>query len=152
MLRELRPAIAVFENVRGLLTSPGRRRKGEFFNGVLSDIHNCGYAAEWQIISAAEVGAPHERKRIFIAAYPDSGDVSTRVGIFKKDKQEPVQERNNRIRSQYNKWMATVRQNAGKYNGLPGELDRIASCGNAVVPQCAELIFRLSAFDRWRAA
>jgi DNA (cytosine-5)-methyltransferase 1 len=34
MLRELRPRIALFENVRGILTSPGRERKGEFFNNM----------------------------------------------------------------------------------------------------------------------
>ena len=72
MLRELRPAIALFENVTGLLTSPGRKRKGEFFNGVLSDIHQCGYDAEWQIISASEIGAPHIRKRIWIICYPNN--------------------------------------------------------------------------------
>ena len=70
MLCELRPRIALFENVRGLLTSPGKLRKGEFFNGVLSDIHRNGYDAEWQVISAAEIGAKHLRKRIWIACYP----------------------------------------------------------------------------------
>jgi DNA-cytosine methyltransferase len=69
MLRDLRPRIALFENVRGLLTSPGRERKGEFFNGVLSDIYACGYDAEWQVISAADAGAPHLRKRVWIVCY-----------------------------------------------------------------------------------
>jgi DNA (cytosine-5)-methyltransferase 1 len=150
MLRELRPAIALFENVRGLLTSPGRERKGEFFNGVLSDISESGYACEWQVISAADAGAPHERKRVFIVANPDCGNGNTRMGVFKADKQEPVQERNNRVRAEYNKWMETVRKNAGKYNGLPGELDAIKGIGNAVVPQCVEMILCLSAFDLWR--
>jgi len=70
MLRCLRPSIALFENVRGLLTSPGKKRKGEFFNVVLSDISKCGYDCEWQIISAADAGAPHLRKRVWIVAYP----------------------------------------------------------------------------------
>ena len=74
MLRDLRPRIALFENVRGLFTSPGRERKGEFFNGVLSDIHDCGYDAEWQVISAADVEAPHLRKRVWIVAYSQSGE------------------------------------------------------------------------------
>ena len=30
----------------------------------------------------------------------------------------------------------------GVGNGLPGELDRLAACGNAVVPQIPELIGR----------
>jgi DNA (cytosine-5)-methyltransferase 1 len=69
MLRELRPRAALFENVTGLLTSPGRKRRGEFFNGVLSDIFKCGYDAEWKTISAAEIGAWHLRKRVWIICY-----------------------------------------------------------------------------------
>jgi len=66
MLRELRPAIALFENVPGLFISD----KGEFFNRVLSDISESGYDAEWQVISAMDAGAPHLRKRVWIVAYP----------------------------------------------------------------------------------
>jgi DNA (cytosine-5)-methyltransferase 1 len=66
MLRELRPRAAVFENVAGLFNSDG----GRFFNGILSDIFQCGYDAEWQVISAAEVGAPHLRKRVWLVCYP----------------------------------------------------------------------------------
>ena len=66
MLRELRPAIALFENVPGLFVSNG----GEFFNRVLSDISESGYDAEWQVISAQDAGAPHRRKRVWIVAYP----------------------------------------------------------------------------------
>jgi DNA (cytosine-5)-methyltransferase 1 len=66
MLRELRPGTALFENVPGLFNSNG----GRFFNGIMSDIHECGYDAEWNVISAAETGAPHLRKRVWIVAYP----------------------------------------------------------------------------------
>ena len=74
MLCELRPRIALFENVRGLFTSPGKDRRGEFFNGVLSDIHRCGYDAEWQVISASDAGAPHLRKRVWIVCYPNASN------------------------------------------------------------------------------
>jgi DNA (cytosine-5)-methyltransferase 1 len=70
MLGELRPAIAVFENVPGLLISNG----GRFFNRVLSDISQSGYDAEWKIIPASYAGARHERKRVWIVAYP-SGEI-----------------------------------------------------------------------------
>ena len=66
MLCELRPTAALFENVPGLFISDG----GRFFNGILSDIYQCGYDAEWQVISAAEVGAEHLRKRVWIVAHP----------------------------------------------------------------------------------
>jgi DNA (cytosine-5)-methyltransferase 1 len=66
MLSELRPRIALFENVAGLFVSEG----GKFFERVLYEISECGYACEWQVISAAEFGAPHLRKRVWIVAYP----------------------------------------------------------------------------------
>jgi DNA (cytosine-5)-methyltransferase 1 len=69
MLCELRPRTALFENVPGLLTSD----KGRFFNRVLSDVFQSGYDAEWQIISAAEIGALHIRKRVWIVVYPRGG-------------------------------------------------------------------------------
>jgi DNA (cytosine-5)-methyltransferase 1 len=66
MLRELRPRIALFENVPGIFTSGG----GQFFRRVLSDITACGYDAEWAVISAHDAGALHLRKRVWIVAYP----------------------------------------------------------------------------------
>jgi DNA (cytosine-5)-methyltransferase 1 len=67
MLWELRPKLALFENVPGLFVSDG----GLFFNRILSDMAEVGYDAEWQIISALDAGAPHLRKRIWIMAYPN---------------------------------------------------------------------------------
>jgi len=37
---------------------------------VLGDLAEIGYDAEWQVLSAKDVGAPHLRKRVFIVAYP----------------------------------------------------------------------------------
>ena len=44
---------------------------------VLCDLASIGYDAEWQIISAADVGAPHLRRRIWIVAYPSGIGGST---------------------------------------------------------------------------
>ena len=67
MLCELRPRIALFENVTGLFVSEG----GRFFERVLCEISESGYACEWKIVSACDAGAPHLRKRVWIVAYPD---------------------------------------------------------------------------------
>jgi len=61
-IRELRPRYVVAENVSAL-TNRG-------LDIVLGSLAQIGYDAEWQIVSAASVGAPHIRERIFIVAYP----------------------------------------------------------------------------------
>ena len=57
----LRPRYALMENVRGHLSLG--------FSRVLGDLAEIGYDAEWQVIPAAAVGAPHKRDRVFIVAY-----------------------------------------------------------------------------------
>jgi DNA (cytosine-5)-methyltransferase 1 len=59
----LRPRYALMENVRGHLSLG--------FGRVLGDLAEIGYDAEWQVIPAAAVGAPHKRDRVFIVAYPN---------------------------------------------------------------------------------
>jgi DNA (cytosine-5)-methyltransferase 1 len=83
VIRELRPRFVVVENVAALL--------GRGMGRVLGDLSEIGYDAEWQIISAADVGAPHLRERIWVVAYPkrdrlqaggsgrDSGDAEVRI-------------------------------------------------------------------------
>jgi DNA (cytosine-5)-methyltransferase 1 len=60
----LRPRIVVLENVRGHLSLG--------FKEVLKDLAKNGYDARWQIVRASDVGAPHQRARLFIVAYPSS--------------------------------------------------------------------------------
>lgn len=65
-IRFLRPDFVVGENVPGLLTSDA----GLMFNRILSDLAALGYTVEWDVLSAADVGAPQERERLWIVAYP----------------------------------------------------------------------------------
>jgi DNA (cytosine-5)-methyltransferase 1 len=62
IIRELRPRFVLVENVAALL--------GRGMGVVLGDLAEIGYDAEWTVISAADVGAPHLRERIWIVAYP----------------------------------------------------------------------------------
>lgn len=62
-IRILRPRLALIENV------PMLANRG--LDIILSDLAEIGYDAEWNIISAASVGANHKRERLFIIAYPD---------------------------------------------------------------------------------
>ena len=60
----LRPRWVILENVRGHLTLGLKE--------VLAGLTSIGYDARWQIVRAADAGAPHQRARLFIVAYPNS--------------------------------------------------------------------------------
>jgi len=62
-ISELRPRYAILENVRGHLSMGGTQ--------VIGELAEIGYDAQWDIVSAASVGAPHRRDRIIIVAYPN---------------------------------------------------------------------------------
>lgn len=63
IIRAVRPRFAFLENVPGLLA-----RSHRYFEKILKDLAESGYDARWRIISAAEVGAPHKRDRLWIVA------------------------------------------------------------------------------------
>lgn len=64
VVRELRPRYLVVENVRALIV------RG--LATVLGDLAAIGYDAEWDCIPASAIGAPHQRDRIWIVAYPNA--------------------------------------------------------------------------------
>ena len=68
-ISRLRPRYAILENVRGHLSMG--------FDRVLGDLAEIGYDAEWEIVSAASVGAPHRRDRIICVAYPNNAGSRT---------------------------------------------------------------------------
>ena len=60
-IRLMQPRVCFFENVEGHI-SLGLR-------AVIEELGNMGYQMSWGIFSASEVGAPHQRKRVFILAH-----------------------------------------------------------------------------------
>lgn len=81
----LRPPLILIENVRGLLSARadcdlepcpgcvgdlGDKPALRALGAVLGDLSDLGYDAEWVTVPAAEVGAPHRRERVFVAAWP----------------------------------------------------------------------------------
>lgn len=80
----IRPAVLFCENVPGLLTLG--------FEQVCQDLSAMGYAVEAGIFSAAEIGAPHLRKRLFFIAYTDcSALLDTAFGNGNKTRHASLQ-------------------------------------------------------------
>ena len=70
-IRECQPRIVFLENVQGILSC--KTADGEpVLQYVLRELEGLGYRATAGIFSAEEVGAPHQRKRVFIMAYRNS--------------------------------------------------------------------------------
>lgn len=67
LISEIRPKYAIVENVTGLLSG----ENGEWFGEVLGDLAKIGYDAIWNCIPASAIGAPHQRDRVWIIAYPN---------------------------------------------------------------------------------
>ena len=137
-IRHLRPKYVVAENVAGLLTSDG----GGFFNRVLSDLAALGYDAEWEVFSAAEVGAPHLRERVWVVAYPNRNrlEAVANEGVLR----EPSDDTRSAGRlgemggaAIWSRPCPSGARPMGVGNGIPADLDRIKALGNAIVPQCA---------------
>lgn len=98
-IEALRPLLVIAENVRGLLHAqadsdvepcpwcvdhidPEHRLRA--LGAVLADLADLGYDASWYGLRASDIGAPHARFRVFIAAWPADTD---RVPVW----QQPVE-------------------------------------------------------------
>jgi DNA (cytosine-5)-methyltransferase 1 len=162
-IRDLRPRYVLVENVPGLLV----RELGT----VLGDLAALGYDAEWTVLRANDCGVPQRRPRVFIVAYP------SRNGAFPVLHKDPFNAQRHRswvdvARRDYadvdhedhrartlsvlgNGFRAEIldRERNGANDGVPYRVDRLRGLGNAIVPQCAEVIGRyVMDLERQRAA
>ncbi|MDX3099085.1 DNA cytosine methyltransferase [Streptomyces sp. ME19-03-3] len=104
-IEALTPCLVVIENVRGLLTSPAGspgdvepcpwclgdtagQPAVRALGAVLGSLADLGFDARWCVLRASEVGAPHRRERIFLAAWP-----SWRAAIAEDADEQPGDER-----------------------------------------------------------
>ena len=86
LIEEIKPKYAIIENVSAL------RSRG--LDQVLREISEIGYDAEWHCITAASIGAPHRRDRIWIVAYPrDCTGRDSITGSLGRDGEGELEER-----------------------------------------------------------
>ena len=132
-----RPDYIVLENVSNLLNSG--------FEHVLSELHRIGYDAEWTCLSALSFGYPHERKRLFIVAYPHCERFKGLV--LKPRKNNPIYckwEASEAYSSFANLWNSgyehtTPLQRSDEFRDIK---PLIKALGNAVMPVMAEYILK----------
>jgi len=134
IIGEVRPQFAFVENSPMLVTRGLER--------VLADLTAMGYDSRWGVVSAADIGANHQRRRIWIVA-------------------------NSRHWSRRDKWIAETRQNSqGEWatdsssfgrsswwqfepaiprvaDGVAARVDRLKAIGNGQVPLCAATAWRI---------
>jgi len=83
----LKPRLVVIENVRGILSAKadsgveygaeimdqvgGGKPVLRALGAVCGDLSDIGYDCRWTTLRAADAGAPHNRARVFIVAFPE---------------------------------------------------------------------------------
>lgn len=148
----LRPTFVLMENVTGLLVpiEPGQPAP---IARVLGDLSEIGFDAEWDCLPAASFGAPHIRDRVFILAYPNCNYGRNEASPIKAH----IQERKRKILHQgetqrysgvcipcgfidASSWWHSEPGVDRVANGVPFQMDRLRSLGNAVTPVVAQWI------------
>ncbi|MFN8756583.1 MAG: DNA cytosine methyltransferase [Burkholderiales bacterium] len=132
VVSEVRPAFVFVEN------SPALIFRG--LGTVLGDLAALGFDAAWCVLSAADLGAPHLRERIWIVArHPDQGDERAK---------RRVQERcagAGRVRADPSGWWATESGVGRVADGVAHRSNRFAAAGNGQVARVAAAAFALLA-------
>ena len=159
VIRELKPTWVFCENVTGLLSI----NEGWVIEEVLSDLESESYETMPPfIIPACGVDADHKRDRLWILAYSHNGEhiKSVRRGNQAPDKIQKINKKEHSSTGRSSR-TSTVRKASNGYtdeescrswitepelgrvvDGIPNQMDRLKSLGNAVVPQVVELIGR----------
>lgn len=134
-VREIRPNWVVGENVANFVNMELDR--------TISDLESIGYAATAFVLPANAIGAEHTRQRVFVVANSYGQHVSRNI-------EKQIQEQPSLPGGEYYRSFEDIRTESAiyepklsrTYNGIPNQLDRNKSLGNAVVPQQAYPIFQ----------
>lgn len=150
IIGEVEPSTVFIEN------SPMLTRRG--LEKVLFDLAEMGFDAEWGVIGANEIGAPHKRSRIWILARNNKKEIpldtySMFDGLLTSS--EMYEHRNVKLRDEQKCNASTICTNVPKYtkwwdveprldrvaNGVSNRNERIKAIGNAQVPRVASIAY-----------
>jgi len=154
LIRAVGPRVLLVENVPASLE--------RWLPELLGDLASCGYDASWRVFSARQFGAPHLRRRIFIVGYARrlQADHALPHGDARRLQAEQVAGSHEdtpareveRRRDAHGLVRRTAPSPLVRVAARPTrrvDRDRVAACGNGVVPQIVEWIGRriVAAFD-----
>lgn len=125
-LVDVRPDWVVVEN--------GQHTWGKWVPELRSRLHAIGYASVPLQVSAAEVGAVHLRRRVFVVAHADSEQLRELSRWWSRQGRQVADEL-------AQSWDSAPR-GLGTDDELPDWVDRRHALGNAVVPNAAQLVAR----------
>lgn len=133
-VRVLRPRFMLGENVAGHLSLG--------FDRVLADLAGIGFDAEWSLVSACSMGAPHMRERLFVVAHP-AGDDEPNQMPHRWREALTYEPRGSGSGTRADGWLPEPPLDRVA-TGLPASVVRepLAALGNSIVPQVAEFIGR----------
>lgn len=151
-----RPSFVVVEQPRGIIDRGLRT--------VISGLRMAGYQTEIEIVSASELGAPHERQRVFVIAYTDdlplreskqfrcwSQQIGDHIAIAKSFVSHPkTKPRSLRVDDGIPTWLGGICIDGWwKFNKSPlksgialrtyGRRESVNLYGKSIVPQCAAI-------------
>lgn len=129
---EIRPAFIFLENVPAITERGG--------NEVVGALAALGYDCRWGVLSAYDVGAPHQRERWWCLAADTGGarlEEQSRENSVRQKCQKPA------VSPLLETWHQRALEafRSGSFYGIPRRMDRIKGLGNAVVPQTAREAF-----------
>jgi len=133
IINAAQPRFVVWENVRGSHSSGG-------LQVVCECLYRSGYRFDAEIISAAEVGAHHQRERIFVVAYSYSVQQSIRGKVlcpWAKQIGDHIKEV--RAIGCCEKPQPSIRR---VVNGVSDRLHRGRALGNSVMPNMAAIALK----------
>jgi len=139
VIHEVRPQFVFVEN-SPMLTSRG-------LGQVLGDLAQMGFNAKWGVLGAADIGAPHQRDRIWIVA---NSSCDRRNVSVNGDNQLPKrkicphkQNIRNKVWSeaqrcvQIDDWSSYASKFLGMDDGVAARVDRLKAIGNGQVSEVA---------------
>jgi len=161
VVSEVRPPFVFVENSPMLTTRGGTR--------VIADLTQMGYDTTWTVMGAADIGAPHQRDRMWIVAHAQCSRLErrsnsgkqeiawTRGGgalAYTKDKGDVWREWELGFTQQEHHSGGSPTHGGGEWwsvepsvgrvaHGVAHRVDRLKAIGNGQVPLCAASAWRL---------